>query len=181
MGRHYVRDDRGSRGRHCRCTSGNLVRSGLTAVTRVGPPGVESVPPVITGIAIHPPTRIGRGSGSALDAHNKSGFSGCRSPGRDGCSSSSIWGTTQKGPLPGRCWPDNCRPLPLSAALKTLYGTSGGSDTKVPGPVRQIAGVLLPLQRQSSRTRGWFAAMTELLETDEFRAHDQLIRRLSHF
>ncbi|MCQ9344036.1 hypothetical protein [Corynebacterium kozikiae] len=84
MGAYYARDDRG-----VPRTAGMPPRIrkaafgiGVTAVTRVGPPGaVEAVAPVIAGIAIHTPT-----SGSvdglclALDAHAEGGFAGQRGP-----------------------------------------------------------------------------------------------------
>ena len=186
MGRYYVRDDRGVP--QTTALPVYIRKSGfgvgLTAVTRVGPPGaVESVPPVITGIAIHPPTSGSvEGLCSALDAHNKSGFSGCRSP-------RARWPflVVDMGYKSKRAFARAMLARQLSPVVryprhwKTLYGTSGGSDTKsrlVPGPV-QIAGVFYcPAAASIIEDKRVVRRTTELLETDEFRAHDQLIRRL---
>src|SRR5699024_6822392 len=84
MGAYYARDERGvprTAGMPPRIRKSGF-GIGVTAVTRVGPPGVvEAVAPVITGIAIHTPTSGSvEGLCAALDAHVEGGFGGRRGP-----------------------------------------------------------------------------------------------------
>ena len=182
VGKYYVRDERGVP--QTASTPPRIRKSGfgigVTAVTRVGPPGaVEAISPVITGIAIHTPT-----SGSvdglclALDAHAEGGFAGQRGPRARWPYLVVDMGYNAKSAFARAMLARRIAPVARYPRHWTTVYATHGSEGVAPGPV-QIAGAFYcPAAAPIVEGRRVVRRTTELLEADSFQEHDQLLRRL---
>lgn len=182
MGAYYARDERGvpqSAGMPPRIRKAAF-GIGVTAVTRVGPPGaVEAVPPVITGIAIHAPTSGSvEGLCAALDAHVEGGFGGRRGPRARWPYLVVDMGYNAKAAFAREMLDRGIAPVVRYPRHWTTVYATHAREGVAPGPV-QIAGAFYcPAAAPIVEGRQVVRRTTEMLETDGFRDHDQLLRRL---